>query len=102
MSRDATLEVERDFPKLNMFCAASRGAVYGSFIFEVVTVTGRNYLEMLTNWSIPQLASERHDYLFRQDGASPHWHIALRTFLSEHLPNGWIGRARQHDQVFCK
>ena len=31
-----------------------------------------------------------------------HWHLAVRTFLNEHLPNRWIGRAGQNDQVFCK
>jgi len=31
-----------------------------------------------------------------------HWHLAVRTFLNEHLPNRWIGRAGHNDQVFCK
>ena len=39
---------------------------------------------------------------FQQDGAPPHWHLAIRTFLKEHLPNRWINRAGQNDQVFCK
>ena len=30
-----------------------------------------------------------------------HWHLAVRTFPNEHLPNRWIGRAGQNDQVFC-
>jgi hypothetical protein len=60
------------------------------------------YLEMLTNCLIPQLAAERHDYLFQQDGAPPHWHPTFRTFLNEHSPNRWIGRTGQNDQVFCK
>jgi len=96
----ATLEVECDSPKFNVFCAVSKQTVYGPFIFEGQTVTGRSYLEMLTNWSIPQLAAERHDYLFQQDGAPPHWHLAVRTFLNKHLPNRWIGHAGQNDQVF--
>jgi len=50
---------------------------------------------MLINWLIPQLAAERHDYLFQQDGVPPHWHLAVRTFPNEHLPNGWIGHAGQ-------
>ena len=33
--------------------------LYGPFIFEGQTVTGRRYLEMLTKWLIPQLAAER-------------------------------------------
>jgi len=57
----ATLEVERDCPKLNVFCAVSKQTVYGLFIFEGQNVTGRSYLETLTNWLIPQLAAERHD-----------------------------------------
>ena len=50
------------------------------------------YLEMQTNWLIPKLVSKRHDYLFQEDGAPPHWYLAVRTFLNEHLPNSWIGR----------
>ena len=64
----ATLEVERDSPKLNVFCAASKQTVYGPFIFQGQTVTGRRYLKMLTNWLIPQLAVERHDYIFGKMG----------------------------------
>ena len=62
----ATLKVERDSPKLNVFCAVSKQIVYGPFIFDGQTVNGRSYLEMLTNWLIPQLAAERHDYIFRK------------------------------------
>ena len=85
-----------------VFCAVSKQTVYGPFIFERQTVTGRRYLEMLTNWLIPQLAAERHDYLFQQHGAPPQWNLAVQTFLNEHLPNRWIGRAGQNDQVFYK
>ena len=31
-----------------------------------------------------------------------HWHLAVRTFLNEHLPNRWIDHAGQNDEVFCK
>jgi len=40
----ATLEVERDSPKLNVFIVVSKQTVYGPFIFEGQTVTGRRYL----------------------------------------------------------
>ena len=98
----ATLEVECDSPKLNVFCAVSKQTVYGPFIFEGQTVTGRRYLGMLTNWLIPQLAAEGHDYLFQQDGAPLHWHLAVRTFLNKKLPSRWISRTGQNDHVFCK
>ena len=38
----------------------------------------------------------------QQDWAPPHWHLAVRTFLNEHLPNRRIGRTGQNDQVFRK
>jgi len=40
----ATLEVERDCPKLNVFCAVSKQTVCGPFVVEGQTVTGRRYL----------------------------------------------------------
>jgi len=95
----ATLEVEHDSPKLNVFCAIPKQTEYGPFIFEGQTINGRRYLEMLTNWLIPQLAAERHDYLLQQDEAPPHWQL-VHMFLNEHLPNRWIGGAGQNDQVF--
>ena len=98
----ATLEDEHNSPKLNVFCAVSKQTVYSPFIFEGQTITAQRYLEMLTNWLIPQLAAERRDYLFQQDGAPLHWHLAVCTFLNEHLPNRWIGHAGKNDQVFCK
>lgn len=98
----ATLEIERDSPKLNVFCAISERTVYGPFFFEGQTVNGQRYLQMLMNWLFPQLAAEGGHYLFQQDGAPPHWHLAVRTYLNEHLPNRWIGRAGPNDQVLFK
>jgi hypothetical protein len=45
----------------------------------------------------PQLIEESEDFIFQQDGASPHFHRAVRAHLNEHLPNRWIGRAGQAD-----
>lgn len=98
----ATLEFERNSPKVNVFCAVTERAVYGPFFFEGLTVTGQIYLEMLQNWLLPRLAAEGDDYIFQQDGAPPHWSVNVRTFLNTNLPNRWIGRAGQDDKVFCK
>ena len=76
----ATLEVERDSPKLKVFCAVSKQTVYGPFIFEGQTITGRQNLGMLTNWLIPQLAAERHDCLFQQ-----RWGAAAPASRSPHV-----------------
>lgn len=81
--------------------AVSERTVYGPFSFEGGTVSGQNFLEMLTNRMFPQLADEGNDYHFQQV-APPRWHLAIRTLLNEHLPNRWIGRAGRDDQVFCK
>nr|XP_027213264.1 uncharacterized protein LOC113806338 [Penaeus vannamei] len=55
---------------------------------------------MPTNWTFPRLTPEGNDNLSQQDGASPHWHLAVKRSLNEHLPNRWIGRAEREDQVF--
>lgn len=95
----ATLEIQRDSPKCNVFCAISERRVYGPFFFEGETVSGDNYLDMLRNWLMPQL-TEVGDYLLQQDGAPLHWHRNVRNFLNEVLPIRWIGRAGPNDQVF--
>ena len=99
----ATLEIERNSPKVNVFCAVTERSVYGPFFFEGPSITGQTYLEMLQTWLLPRLqAGEGNDYIFQQDGAPPHWSLNVREFLNTNLPNRWIGRAGQDDNVFCK
>lgn len=92
-----TLEHERDTPKLNVFCAVSLKKVYGPFFFDENTVTGVTYLRMLQNWLVPQMNEDSGDYIFQQDGAPPHWHLNVRRFLNESLPQRWIGRMGNAD-----
>jgi hypothetical protein len=61
------LEHERNSPKVNVFCAISKGKVYGPFFFVENTVTGNSYLDML----LPQLEEDSNDFIFQQDGAPP-------------------------------
>ena len=77
----ANLKVERDSPKLNVFCSVSKRTVYGPFIFEGQTVTGRSYLEMLTIWLIPQQAAEDITNVFSKMG-SRRTSISLSAHLS--------------------
>lgn len=94
----ATLEHERDSPKVNVFCALSRRKLYGPFFFEGNTVTGASYLQMLQDWLFPQLQEDKQeDFIFQQDGAPPHWSLAVRHFLNETLPQRWIGRSGDRD-----
>ncbi|PNF20691.1 hypothetical protein B7P43_G00324, partial [Cryptotermes secundus] len=87
-----TLEHVWDSPKVNVFSAISLTKVYGPFFFDENTVTGVTYLRMLQNCLVPQMNGDSGDYNFRQDGAPPHWHLNVRRFLSESLPQRWIGR----------
>lgn len=93
----STLEHERDSPKINVFCALSCTKVYGPFFFAEQTVNGIIYLDMLEQWLFPQLAEDAQNFILQQDGAPPHWHLAVRGFLNESLPHRWIGRRGNED-----
>jgi len=71
----ALIEMERDSPKVNVFCAISRRRVLGSFFFAEDSVTGKVYLDMLEIWLMPQLTDEEvQGYIYQQDRAPPHRH----------------------------
>ena len=68
----ATIEHERDSPKMNVLCAISKNHVHGPFFFEG-NVTGDVYLQMLQNWRMNEvIANEHKDFNHQQDGAPPH------------------------------
>lgn len=94
-----TIQYERDSPKVNVFCAISTNKVFGPFFFEGATVTGLQYLEMLENWLFPQLEQEAQQFIFQQDGAPPHWHLSVRTYLNVNYPSRWIGRQAARDRA---
>ena len=82
----STLEHVRDSPKLNVFCAISKKRVYGPFFFEETTVSSEAYLDMLQNWLIELLLDgEQADFIFQQNGASPHWSLIVRQYLNANL-----------------
>jgi hypothetical protein len=87
---------------VNVFCAISKEKVYDPFFFVENTVTGNSYLDMLTLWLLSQLEEDFNDFIFQQDGAPPHFHIAVRDHLNAHLPWRWIGRAGANDVVWCR
>ena len=87
------VQLQRDSPKLNVFCAISRRKVYGPFFFSEATVTGVSYLDALQLWLFPQLEeAEPENFIWQQDGAPPHWHNSVRDWLNDVVPNRWIGR----------
>jgi len=68
----------RDSPKVNVFCAVSRRKVYGPFFPHENTVTGITYLDMFSEWLLPQMQQDSENFIFIQDGAPPHWHSGVR------------------------
>lgn len=66
-----TIQHERDFSKVNIFCAFSNNKVFGPSFFEAVTVNGQTFLEMSQNWLFPQLEDEAHQLIFQQGGHRP-------------------------------
>lgn len=91
------VELQRDSPKVNVFCAISKTKLYGPFFFIEQTVTGIVYLDMLQVWLFPQLTTDSSTFILQQDGAPPHWSTNVRNFLNTELPHRWIGRAGPGD-----
>jgi hypothetical protein len=95
----ATMEHVRDSPKVNVLRAVSSCQVYVPSLFTEPTVTGINYLDMMQLWLMPQLQEDTEDFIFQQDGASPHFHFDARAHLNANLPGRWIGRASHNDST---
>jgi len=83
------IEYERDTPKLNVWLGLHKHGVIGPFFFTESTVTGHSYLDMLENFAIPQIPL---GFIFLQDGAPPHFHRDVTTFLYETFPVRWVRR----------
>lgn len=99
----AVIEHERDSPKLNVFCAISNKKVYGLFFFyQESTITGVVYLDMISQWLVPQLQEDSDDFVRVQDGAPLHWHHYVRDYLDENLPRRWIGRAADMNNLLLR
>ena len=93
----ALIEMERDSPKVNMFCALSRRCVFGPFFFVEDSVTEKVYLDMLENWLMPQVTDEEvQGYIYQQDGAPPLLHKEVREYLNSRSVGWSCSGHRQH------
>ncbi|GFU78490.1 DUF4817 domain-containing protein [Trichonephila clavipes] len=92
-----TLEHQRDFPKVNVFCALSNSCVFGPLFFAEKSINGDIYQDMLSEWLLPQLEEAVPYFILQQDGAPPHWNKNAREFLNKRLPHRLIGRAGSQD-----
>lgn len=93
-----TMEQQINQPGLCVWGGISSSGVIGPFIFQG-TLDGEKYLRLLRTNVMPIL-KQRPDFnrvLLQQDGAPPHFASAVRTFLDEALPSGWIGRRGRVD-----
>jgi hypothetical protein len=72
--------------------------VHGPFFFTETTVTG-NSLFWTCYWLLPQLNSNDDDYIHHLDGAPNHFHMNVLVLLSRVLPQHWIGRAANGDNI---
>lgn len=51
---------------------------------------GTQWRSALTLWLLPQLEKNSNDFVLQQDGAPPHFHVAVPNHLNVHRPWRWI------------
>ena len=64
-------------------------------LYNLKTITGIVYLDMLQEFLIPQLDEDDQEgrIHFQQDGAPPHYLGEVHEYLNTRFPGRWIGRA---------
>lgn len=96
------IEHERYSPELYVFCAVSRGKVYGPFFFYGNTIKGTLCLQMIKDWLYPRLQVDGDDFYLQQEWNPLHWSLKVRKCLqNDQLPQRWIGGCSADDATFC-
>ena len=85
-------QVPLNSPGVMVWCAISKTKIIGLYFFKSVTVNGSTYRNMLIQYAFPNFARLREDYIFMQDGASPHYAIPVQNYLNNKRRNNCIGR----------
>ncbi|KAJ4451283.1 hypothetical protein ANN_02744, partial [Periplaneta americana] len=86
-------ELERDSPKVNVWCTVNRYNLYGPLIFAEETVRSGPHLDILKNFFESQLQQEKDiGVAFRQDSAPPHCVTDVRDYLDDIFSNNRYGR----------
>ena len=80
-------------PGVTVWGALSSKGVVGPVFFDG-TVDGSNYIEMLRDLVVPQfrIRAKFAELFFQQDGAPPHYALAVRDYLNQTFPQRWFGR----------
>lgn len=84
--------------KINVWCGFLGDRLLGPY--ELPTnLNGNSYLEFLQTDLFDELETLslnlRRNIWFMQDGAPPHYSIAVRNYLNEQFPHRWIGRGSE-------
>ena len=87
-----TCELERDSPKLNVWCEIMHDIIIGPFFFVEKSITDKIYLNLLAEYMSPRLEQYQPQVIFKQEGAPPHWGLEVCQFLNETFSDRWIGR----------
>ena len=87
-----TYELERDSPKLNVWCGIMHDKIIGPFFFAEKSLTAQIYFNLLIEYVSSHLEQYQPRVIFQQDGAPPHWGLAARQFLNDTFPARWIER----------
>ena len=83
----ASRELQRDSPKVNVWCGIMCNRIIGPFFFNEASITADVYLDLLTKYVAPQLIDFQPTIIFQQDGAPSHWGLYAREFLNETFPD---------------
>ena len=86
-----TREMERDSPKVNVWCGLLHNRIIGTFFFGEKSITAPIYLVLLQLYVISHLEHLQPNILFQQGGAPPHWSLDVREYLDKVFSNRWIG-----------
>ena len=99
-------EGHTQFPeKINVWAGIYGNEIIGPFFLEE-NLTGQLYLNLLENAIYPSIVQSLENQVdengamelsennlhFQQDGAPPHYALAVREWLNEQFPGTWIGR----------
>jgi transposase len=81
-------------PRITVWAAIGIQGIVGPIFFQE-NVTGESYLQLLQQRFLPvvQTWPSFPSMIFMQDGAPPHWSLAVRNFLSVTYPSRWMGRS---------
>ena len=91
-----TYEQQLNQPGVIVWAGMSSFGMFGPYFFEG-NVTGEAYLNMLRDYFVPGLRNtyEQAEFdtcYFQQDGAPPHYTLAVRNYLEEQFQGRVIGR----------